>query len=187
MSHIVVVIGGPGAGKSSLCRALAERSSRRAMHIEVDTIRQSMVKGFAFPDPLHPDGEWAEQFRLSRRTVEFMAKDYASHNVDCFIDDASIPANFREQYGSLFDDPRTTRVFAYPGQLAQIERMRKRNGQFDEQLIEAVSQPFFVPLMESVDTTGWVDLRDPLASVDDNVTTVMAAMQRNAAAQSSAG
>jgi GTPase SAR1 family protein len=187
MSHIVIVIGGPGAGKSSLCRALAERSSRRAMHIEVDAIRLSMVKGFAFPDPLDPEGEWAEQFRLARRTVEFMAKDYASHDVDCFIDDATIPANFREQYGSLFDDPRTTAVFVYPGQSAQIERMRKRNGQFDEQLIEAISQPFFVPLMEALDTTGWVDLRDPLASVDDNVTTVMAAIERNTEAPSPAG
>jgi predicted ATPase len=187
MSHIVIVIGGPGAGKSSLCRALAERSSRRALHLEVDAIRLSMVKGFAFPDPLNPEGEWAEQFRLARRTVEFMAKDYASHDVDCFIDDANIPADFRQHYGTLFDDQRATPVYLYPGQSAQIERMRKRNGQFDEQLIEAISQPFFVPLMEAVDTSGWVDLRDPLASVDDNVAVVMAAMERNAAAQSPAG
>jgi adenylate kinase family enzyme len=107
MSHIVIVIGGPGAGKSTLCRALAGRSPRRALHIEVDAIRLSMVNGFAFPDPLTPDGEWAEQFRLARRTVEFMAKDYASHDVDCFIDDANISATFREQY----DDSRTTPVF----------------------------------------------------------------------------
>jgi ABC-type multidrug transport system ATPase subunit len=83
MSHIVIVIGGPGAGKSSLCRALAQRSPRRAMQ-------------------------------------------------------------------------------------AQIERMRLRNGPFDEQLIAAISEPFFVPLMEAVDT-----LTSPRGSetVDVRVTT----------------
>lgn len=157
------------------------------MHIEVDAIRESMLNGFAFPDPLDPDGEWAEQFRLARRTVQFMARDYADHDVDCFIDDACIPANFRVQYGTMFDDPRTTLVFAYPGRAAQIERMRKRNGRFDEELIDVISQPFFPTLMESVDTTGWVELRDPAATLDDNVAIVLAALTRAAAPQPPAG
>jgi hypothetical protein len=65
--------------------------------------------------------------------------------------------------------------------------MRKRNGQFDEEPIAAIDQPFFAPLIEAVNTTGWVDLRDPAASVDDNVEAVMAAIALNAAAQSRIG
>ncbi len=166
MAHIVIVMGGPGAGKSTLCAGLARRFER-AMHLEVDVIRHSMVSGFTFPQPPF-DGETAVQFGLARRSVEFMALTYADADVDFVIDDAAIPSNFREQYGTLFDDPRTTPVLLNPGGEVLLDRIRLRQGPHDEQLLQ-IPAAAFDHENDAIDTTGWLVIDDPAISPEATV------------------
>jgi adenylate kinase family enzyme len=47
---VIVVSGVPGAGKSSVSRALAQRFEHGA-HIEADTLQKMIVSGASWPDP----------------------------------------------------------------------------------------------------------------------------------------
>ncbi len=175
MARIVIVMGGPGAGKSTLCRALSQRLGDRVMYIEVDTIRESMLKGFAFPAPPF-DGEDGEQFRLARRAVAFMARQYADAGVDVVIDDSFIPSHFKSQYEGVFDDPRTTAVMLNPGPTVQADRIRQRNGPLDDLLLEVVTEPDHGKFANSVDTSGWIVLTNPTSTVDETVSILLAEM-----------
>ena len=61
-SSVIVVSGLPGAGKSSISRALAQRFERGA-HVEADTPQKMIVSGACWPYPeLTPESE--RQLRL---------------------------------------------------------------------------------------------------------------------------
>jgi shikimate kinase len=86
---IFVVSGSPGAGKSSVSRAIASRFPR-GVHVPLDDMRELVVSGIA-----HPVLEWTDettrQFRLARENAAFIAQNYAREGFVVALDDVIVP------------------------------------------------------------------------------------------------
>lgn len=170
MSNIVLIIGAPGAGKSTVGRAIAERFDP-SFHLKVDDLREDMINGFLMPEPPFTDDVNA-QFALVRRTATFMARDYASAGVTFVVDDTPIPDSFPEHYAELYGDPRVTRVLLRPQDGAVMDRLRKRGGPFDEFLLE-LGPDVFNEEIDKLPTDGWNIIDSTHLSVQATVDEVM--------------
>jgi predicted kinase len=170
-AKLVIIVGPPSCGKTTLCKALAT-SRPRGYWLSVDFLRESMLGGFAFPAPPLP-GEWVEQSAMARQCAQYIARTYLEAGVDVFIDDTNIPANFHDHYGTLLAD--ATAFFLYPGYDEMMRRLRARNGAHDGPLLEALEQPGTRELMEQLRPTGFITLDDPNATVEQLMHTVLGA------------
>ena len=81
MSRIILIVGGPGTGKSTLSRLVTERYERSVRH-ETDRVRESVVKGFEPPRLRYSPGLYSpglyspgkvEQFKLGHNASTFIA------------------------------------------------------------------------------------------------------------------
>jgi shikimate kinase len=86
---IFVVSGSPGAGKSSVSRALAQRFPR-GVHVPLDDLRDLVVSGIAHPVPDWTD-ETTRQFRLARENAACIARNYAREGFVVVLDDVIVP------------------------------------------------------------------------------------------------
>jgi shikimate kinase len=86
---IFVVSGSPGAGKSSVSRALAQRFPR-GVHVPVDDLRELVVSGIAHPVPDWTD-ETTRQFRLARENAVCIAQNYVREGFVVALDDVIVP------------------------------------------------------------------------------------------------
>jgi chloramphenicol 3-O-phosphotransferase len=85
---IFLITGIPGAGKSTVSRALAQRFDRSA-HIDIDMVfHHFTVTGKA--DPTRQDGEAAAQATLAVRNAAAMARNYAEAGFTCVLDGAVV-------------------------------------------------------------------------------------------------
>jgi thymidylate kinase len=145
VSKIILIVGGPGAGKSTLSRLVAERYERSVYH-EADRIRESVVKGFAIPQLPYSPGN-LEQFKLGRDASTFIAQSYCDAGFTVVVDD-SFACHVTAGYTALMDDERTVAILLAPEKEAMIARMAKRQGPLDELLIGLVRNGYYEVLRE---------------------------------------
>jgi predicted kinase len=172
LNKIVLITGHAGSGKSTVSRLVAEHFSK-SMHLQVDQLREMMVKGVAVPGD-----EWTkeayEQFQRARSTVIYMAQLYASQGVDVVIDDVCVPPNFVEQYAALFAIPAVHRVLLFPKAPALIERIKKRAGPWDHLLINYV--PEIYSYLEPMPKDGWIVLDSGEWTIEHTVHEVLSSI-----------
>ncbi len=86
MPDVLILTGPPGAGKSTVARALAERYDRVA-HIDVDTLRHFVTPtGYVTPD--RPGFDW--QRALATRNASNLAANFLTERFAVIIDDVVV-------------------------------------------------------------------------------------------------
>jgi deoxyadenosine/deoxycytidine kinase len=153
MNKIIFITGMAGAGKSSVARLVARHFSK-SLYIQVDELREKMVKGYAIPENGVFTEEVVEQFQMARSTATYMARLYASQGVDVVIDDVCVPSNFMDQYAAFFEMPEVQRVLLYPKASVVIERIKQRGGPMEH--IQYV--PMIYDFLVAMPKDGWIVL-----------------------------
>src|SRR5262245_53682712 len=92
----IVLVGGPaGAGKSTLARGWCA-SRPRAVHVELDAVRELIVGGLA--DPREPGDMQEEQYALSVAAALALARVFAASGYDVAIDDVLATEAFEREW-----------------------------------------------------------------------------------------
>jgi predicted kinase len=86
---IILITGIPGAGKTTVARALAARFPR-GVHIEGDALQNMIVSGKVWPEPPAPSGEAAEQLALRYRNGALLARSFFEAGFHVVLDDIVI-------------------------------------------------------------------------------------------------
>ncbi len=170
MNNIVFITGPSGSGKSTVSRQVAGHFPR-SVHLQVDHLRDMMVKGAELPAGQEWNDEATRQFKLARSTAIFMARQYAAEGFVVVIDDVCAPADFADYYSSLFEDPAVHRILLMPTQAALIQRMQNRNGPYDQILIQFV--PWFYNFLDPMPKAGWIVLDTGDMTVEQTVQEVL--------------
>ena len=163
--RVLVVVGGPGAGKSTACRLVAEQFERSVYHA-ADRIREDVVRGFAAPQLPYSDGV-LEQFALGRTATTFIARQYCAAGFTVVVDD-SFACHVTDGYSSLLDDPSTIGILLSPSKETLIDRMSSRGGPFDDVLIGLVATAYD-DVFGEIDLDRWHLIDNSALSVDETV------------------
>jgi predicted kinase len=165
MNNIVFITGGPASGKTTISRLVAEHFPK-SLHLQVDQLREMMVRGVELPDHGWTD-EATRQFQWARSTATHMAQLYAGQGVDVVIDDVCVPPEFADQYSGLFNSTAVHRVLLLPTAEALVERLRQRAGPYDHFLAEAV--PWLYSYLVPMSKVGWIVLDSSDWTIDQTV------------------
>jgi len=124
MKPILLVIGSPASGKSTLARAIAKQSPK-GLHIPVDDLRNMVQGGVVLPGPEWPP-ELTEQLSLARQTAAEMALRYRSSGFLVAIDDFWDPNSRLQEYIPLASHANVVRVILKPDDRVILSRLHAR-------------------------------------------------------------
>ena len=108
---IFLVTGIPGAGKTTVSRALAERFER-GVHIEADVLHRMIVSGGEWPKPPVPSGEAGRQLRLRYRNAALLARSFFEAGFTVVIDDVTMGERLGDYRADLAGVPSYLVVLA---------------------------------------------------------------------------
>jgi predicted kinase len=168
MSNIIFITGMAGAGKSTVGRLVA-RHFPKCLFIQVDELREKMVKGYARPEDGIFTEEVMQQFQMARSTAIYMARLYVDRGVNVVIDDVCVPSNFVEQYAALFEIPEVQRILLYPKAPVVIERIKQRGGPLEH--IKYV--PMIYDFLDAMPKDGWIVLDSSEWTIEQTVNEVL--------------
>jgi predicted ATPase len=159
-----LVTGGPGAGKTTVCAALAHRYDH-SIHVKADEFGVWSDAGYA-------SDAWAHDpaaRRAARRSAAFVALQYSSAGYPAVVDDTIEDAAEVEEYASL--DPR--RVFLLPSLEVAIARNAARTNKpaGDAPHLAEIARRLYEPMRRAhTAERGWLVLDtsrlDVAATVD---------------------
>ena len=161
MAGKIVLIGGPaGAGKSTLAAAWCATQDR-AVHIELDDIRDLIVAGRA--DPQGAGEMVGEQYDLSVEACVRLAATFAAAGYDVAIDDVLEPSAFERVWAPALSGIPYTLLILMPELDEVLRRARSREKRVREDIIRAQyeASKAWSPQL-TMDTTG-VSVEEALA------------------------
>ncbi len=166
-----LISGTPGAGKTSVARALCERFPR-AMHIPVDDLRGLVVSGRA--DPLIPwTAETERQFRISWEAAGRMAARYADEGFVVAIDDV-VPARAVAILERSVGDRVLRKVLLAPSLEVALQRNSHGRGKvFDTDVLVPTIRDLHATLVP--DRSPWLVIDSSNMSVTETVDAILAA------------
>lgn len=125
MSEIWIINGIPGAGKSTVSRALAARFER-AVHIEGDVLQGLIVSG-SVPPGTAPQSEERQQIHLNVRNQCLLARSFAQAGFVAVIDYVVVSRARVQEYIEHLRDCDVRLVTLAPGVDAALQRDRQRS------------------------------------------------------------
>ena len=139
MNQILLIIGSPASGKSTISKEIAKRSTK-GVHIPVDDLRTMVHGGVIHPGVPGWPPELVQQLELARQTAAEMALRYCQHGFLVAIDDFWDPNSHLREYTPLLKKPYVTQVILRPSVRATIPRNHARQdpSTFRDALDEAI-------------------------------------------------
>jgi len=128
---IILITGIPGAGKTTVARALAARFPR-GVHIEGDALQNMIVSGRVWPEPPEPRGEAADQLALRYRNEALLARSFFEAGFHAVIDDIVI-GEWLDIHREILARLPLHLVVLAPG----LEAVKARNAGRDKDVFEA--------------------------------------------------
>src|SRR5574339_624750 len=125
MNHILLIIGSPASGKSTIAREIAKRSTK-GLHIPVDDLRTMGHGGIIHPGAPGWPPALVEQLELARQTALDMAIRYCESDFLVAIDDFWDPYSHLQEYAPLVNRPNVSRVILRPSVNTTIARLHAR-------------------------------------------------------------
>jgi predicted kinase len=119
-----LVTGIPGAGKTTVSRALALRFPRAA-HIEADLLQEMIVSGGKWPRP-GPDREADDQLHLRARNAALLANSFAAAGFVPVLDDVVVGARRLALYQDALEVPTVHVIVLAPPLEVALERDEAR-------------------------------------------------------------
>lgn len=138
MQNILLVVGSPASGKSTVSRTIAERSAK-GVHIPVDDLR-TMVQGGV----IHPGPDWMpeliQQLKLARQTATDMALRYREADFLVAIDDFWDSFSQLQEYTALIQLPNVLPIILKPELSVVLARnhARKPPSEFRDHMDEGI-------------------------------------------------
>lgn len=125
--EIWLVTGIPGAGKTSVARALAERLDRSAV-VEGDALRSWIVRGGVMPGGGVLDGEAERQYELAIRNMCLLARSYAEGGFVPFLDLVVVTRYHLEAFRGYLRGAQLRLVVLAPAPEVTLARDQVRGG-----------------------------------------------------------
>jgi predicted kinase len=138
MNPILLIVGSPASGKSTLAEAIAKRS-KKSVHIPVDNLR-TMVQSSI----IHPGPEWSQeliqQLVLARQTAVSMGLLYRESGFLVVIDDFWDPYSHLQEYTPIIRNPNAIKIILKPTVDVILARnhSRKDPSTFRDQMDNAI-------------------------------------------------
>ncbi|MEY2474224.1 MAG: hypothetical protein QOK28_3553 [Actinomycetota bacterium] len=161
---VYLVSGIPGAGKTTISRALAQRLGPRAVALEGDVLSfDFVILGVADPSDVE---EWEEQMKLRRTHLALLAQSFADAGFNVVIDDVVVAKSALASYSAL--DPQPQLIVLAPS----LETVRHRDANRDKQVF-AMWSHLDEELRSNLAEDGtWIDSSD--LTVDETVDAILA-------------
>lgn len=180
MNQILLIIGSPASGKSTISKEIAQRS-KKGVHIPVDDLRSMVTGGVIHPGVPGWPPELVQQLKLARQSAADMALRYCESDFLVVIDDFWDPNSHLQEYAPLMNRPYVTQVILRPSVSATIARNHARQAPstfrnaLDEavKLVNAALDKHKKVLIEQ----GWHMLDTSNDTVEESVARILALLE----------
>jgi adenylylsulfate kinase-like enzyme len=170
---IFIISGVPGAGKTSVARALVQRFEH-GIYIPVDDLREWVISGRADPLPVWTS-DTTKQFRLAFKAAAFLSRLYSKAGFVVSVEQVLFPGDVSRYFTSKLKGLRVVKVFLDTDLHTAISRNRDRLTKdfAPEILTGAINYMYPVLKKEIYNEEDWMIVDNSKMNIDETVNFIL--------------